>query len=381
MRYKSFEWHYKSSTWRYKSFEWRYKSSTWRYKSFEWRYKSFEWCYKVTCADDVHYNIHWYVRFIRTNTCIHFSTHKHTHMQKRTHKRTHLHIHSRTYAHIRTYANTHWERYRYICIEPDIYVWLDIYIDIYIEPDIYIELDINIARHIDIVWLDISLALARYIYLYICRHIYRAKYIYRARARDISSRLEIILDLPFGFPINNIISISLHISSQTEEALVSAIYTSRIQNVYTYSCLCVHVFVLIRTNTWIQNTSRIHQAAQKWKNCTLVGHPQYRKANLWYLIFWVNYQLPKEPILKLAFCLSAWSTRVRFFYFWADIKNPSSIHQERLRGTRLALLVQHTAAHSKNCAWSTDFGMDLYVVSAHVDQERLAAKCKLVNMC
>ena len=116
-------------------------------------------------------------------------------------------------------------------------------------------------------------------------------------------------------------------------------------------------------------------------NITLVGHPQYRKANLWYLIFWVNYQLPKEPILKLAFCLSAWSTRVRFFHFWADIKNPSSIHQERLRGTRLALLVQHTAAHSKNCAWSTDFGMDLYVVSAHVDQKRLAAKCKIVNMC
>jgi len=29
----------------------------------------------------------------------------------------------------------------------------------------------------------------------------------------------------------------------------------------------------------------LHISAQEWKHRTLVGHPQYRKANLWYLIF------------------------------------------------------------------------------------------------
>ena len=55
----------------------------------------------------------------------------------------------------------------------------------------------------------------------------------------------------------------------------------------------------------------------RMENRTLVGHPQYRKSNLWYLIFRVNCRLPRGPILKLVFRLNAWPTRVRFFHSWA----------------------------------------------------------------
>jgi len=64
--------------------------------------------------------------------------------------------------------------------------------------------------------------------------------------------------------------------------------------------------------------ARISRArnSRNWPYCTLV--PQYTKANLWYLIFWVNCQLPREPILKLAVRLTMCSASVRFFNSWSD---------------------------------------------------------------
>jgi len=40
----------------------------------------------------------------------------------------------------------------------------------------------------------------------------------------------------------------------------------------------------------------IRTRRQEWKNRTLVGHPQYRKANLCFIFFWVNCQLPREQV-------------------------------------------------------------------------------------
>jgi len=158
--------------------------------------------------------------------------------------------------------------------------------------------------------------------------------------------LEIILDLPFGFPINNIISLSgtfweskyrgeFDLGLCTKSGLAKRMWLRsadfQLKNVFgrifarrrkgearqyqavqqksnserkargvrhtRLSKRSLHTRLLTR---WELRTHSAEQAgAQNWKNRTLVGHPQYRKVNLWYMIFVIHRRLPREPIPKI----------------------------------------------------------------------------------